>query len=232
MGRLRAQESRCRPEQRRQRQKKIKKETQPRQSKDKKPEPTPPKRDLKLEALLPYLEGKKTIVLAAESPSDLQTAVSLANEFKLKFVLNHISHSQPVLDYVASLKVPVIVGPIYEAPKEDERYDAVYSLPAQLYKRGVKIVFASYSAHNVRNLPDQAGFATAFGLPYDEALKAITINAAEIWGVADQLGSLDVGKTANVVAPFRTAIQRRTASKDHQTTPTMKIPSAWNPGSR
>ena len=168
-------------------------------SKDKKPEPMAPKRDLKLEALIPYLEGKKTIVLAAESPSDLQTAVSLANEFKLKFVLNHISHSQTVLDYVASLKVPVIVGPIYEAPKEDERYDAVYSLPAQLYKRGVKIVFASYSAHNVRNLPDAAGFATAFGLPYDEALKAITLNAAEIWGVADQLGSLDVGKTANVV---------------------------------
>jgi imidazolonepropionase-like amidohydrolase len=166
---------------------------------NKKPEPLAPKRDLKLEALIPYLEGKKTIVLAAESPSDLQTAVSLANEFKLKFVLNHIAHSQPVLDYVASLKVPVIVGPIYEAPKEDERYDAVYSLPAQLYKRGVKIVFASYSAHNVRNLPDQAGFATAFGLPYDEALKAITINAAEVWGVADQLGSLDVGKTANVV---------------------------------
>jgi imidazolonepropionase-like amidohydrolase len=168
-------------------------------SRDKKPEPLAPKRDLKLEALIPYLEGKKTIVLAAESASDLQTAVSLANEFKLKFVLNHISHSQPVLDYVASLKVPVIVGPIYEAPKEDERYDTVYSLPAQLYKRGVKIVFASYSAHNVRNLPDQAGFAIAFGLPYDEALKAITINAAEVWGVADQLGSLDVGKTANVV---------------------------------
>jgi imidazolonepropionase-like amidohydrolase len=168
-------------------------------NKDKKPEPLAPKRDLKLEALLPYLEGKKAIVLAAESPSDLETAVNLANEFKLKFVLNHISHSQPVLDYVASLKVPVIVGPIYEAPKEDERYDTVYSLPAQLYKRGVKIVFASYSGHNVRNLPDQAGFATAFGLPYDEALKAITINAAEIWGVADQLGSLDVGKTANVV---------------------------------
>jgi len=166
---------------------------------DKKPEPLAPKRDLKLEALLPYLEGKKTIVLAAESPSDLETAVSLANEFKLKFVLNHISHSQPVLDYVASLKVPVIVGPIYEAPKDDERYDTVYSLPAQLYKRGVKIVFASYSAHNVRNLPDAAGFATAFGLPYDEALKAITLNAAEVWGVADQLGSLDVGKTANVV---------------------------------
>ncbi|HUM06187.1 MAG TPA: amidohydrolase family protein [Terriglobales bacterium] len=166
---------------------------------DKKAPPLAPKRDLKLEALLPYLDGKKTIVLAAESPSDLETAVNLANEFKLKFVLNHISHSQPVLDYVASLKVPVIIGPIYQAPKDDERYDTVYSLPAELYKRGVKIVFASYSAHNVRNLPDQAGYATAFGLPYDEALKAITLNAAEVWGVADRLGSLDAGKTANVV---------------------------------
>jgi imidazolonepropionase-like amidohydrolase len=104
-----------------------------------------------------------------------------------------------VLNYVASLKVPVIVGPIYATPKPDERFDAVYSLPAQLYKRGVKVAFASFDAHNVRNLPYQAGFATAFGLPYDEALKAITLNPAEIWGVADKLGSLDTGKTANVV---------------------------------
>ena len=176
----------------------------PEKTKDKtkdKPKAAPmaPKRDLKLEALIPYLDGKKTIVLAAENPSDLETIVNFANEFHLKYVLNHISHSQPVLDYVASLKVPVIVGPIYEAPKDDERYDAVYSLPAQLYKRGVKIALASYSAHNVRNLPDAAGFATAFGLPYDEAMKAITLNPAEIWGVADKFGSLDVGKTANVV---------------------------------
>jgi imidazolonepropionase-like amidohydrolase len=164
-----------------------------------KKEPTPPKRDLRLEALLPYLDGKKPIVLAAEGPSDLQTAVGLAREFKLKFVLNHVSHSQPALDYIAGLKVPVIVGPIYETPREDERFDAVYSLPAELYKRGVKIAFATYDAHNVRNLPYQAGFAVAFGLPHDEALKAITLNAAEIWGLADKLGSLDTGKTANVV---------------------------------
>lgn len=166
---------------------------------DKKGPPSPPKHDLKLEALLPYLQGKKSIVLAAREPSDLETAVGLARQFNLKFVLNHISHSQPVLDYVAGLKVPVIVGPIYEDPKNYERYDAVYKLPGELYKRGVKIAFASYDAHSVRSLPYAAGFATAFGLPHDEALKAITLNPAEIWGVADQLGSLDVGKTANVV---------------------------------
>jgi imidazolonepropionase-like amidohydrolase len=166
---------------------------------DKKGPPSPPKRDLKLEALLPYLQGKKSIVLAAQEPSDLETAVGLARQFKLRFVLNHVSHSQPVLDYVASLNVPVIVGPIYENPKNFERYDAVYKLPGELYKRGVKIAFASYDAHAVRNLPYAAGYATAFGLPHDEAIRAITLNPAEIWGVADQLGSLDAGKTANVV---------------------------------
>jgi imidazolonepropionase-like amidohydrolase len=166
---------------------------------DKKPLPTTPKRDLKLEALLPYLQGKKPVVLAAEGPSDLETAVRLAQEFNLKIVLNHVSHTRPMLDYIASLKVPVIVGPIYETPKEYERYDAVYSLPAELQKRGVKIAFASFDAHNSRNLPYQAGFAVGFGLPPEEALKAITLNAADIWGVADQLGSLDTGKTANVV---------------------------------
>jgi len=161
-----------------------------------------PKHNLRLEALLPYLEGKKTVVLAAEEPSDLKTAVALAREFNLKFVLNHISHSQSVLDYVASLKVPVIVGPIYKTPKPEERYDTVYRLPAELHKRGVKIAFSSsfdVDTYNVRNLPYQAGFATSFGLPYDEALKAITLNPAEIWGMGDKLGSLDVGKIANVV---------------------------------
>ena len=164
-----------------------------------KPEPTSVKRDLKMEALLPYLEGKRPVVLAATEASDVQTAVALADEFKLKIVLNHLTHSQPVLDYVASLKVPVIVGPIYEDPKEDERYDTVYSLPAQLQKRGVKVIFASYDSHQSRNLPYAAGYSVAFGMPYEEALKGVTIYPAEVWGVADQLGSLDVGKVANVV---------------------------------
>ncbi|HWR34889.1 MAG TPA: amidohydrolase family protein [Clostridia bacterium] len=159
----------------------------------------PPKRDLKLEALAPYLEGTRPIVLAAHEPSDVETIVALANEFKLRFVLNHVTRSQKLMDRIAELKVPVIVGPIYELPKDDQRYDAVYRLPAELHKRGVKIAFASYEAHNSRNLPYAAGYAVAFGLPYDEALKAVTLNAAEIWGVDKQLGSLDAGKTANIV---------------------------------
>jgi imidazolonepropionase-like amidohydrolase len=163
------------------------------------PKATAPKRDLKLEALVPYLQGKKTVIIAADESNDVETAVHLAQEFGLKFVLNHVTHAQRVLDYIASLKVPVIVGPIYEEPKDDERYDTVYRLPAELQKRGVRIAFASYDSHNTRNLPYEAGFAVAWGLPYDEALRAITLTPAEIFGVADRLGSLDVGKLGNVV---------------------------------
>ena len=159
----------------------------------------PPKRDLKLEALLPYLRGKKPVVLAAEQPNDLLTALELANEFHLKVVLNHVTHSPALMDKVAATGLPVIVGPIYEEPKESERYDAVYSVPAQLARRGVKIAFASYDAHQARNLPYAAGYAVGFGLPPDEALKAITINPAQIWGVDKDLGSLEVGKLGNVV---------------------------------
>ena len=157
------------------------------------------KRDLKLEALLPYLHGQKPVVIGAKDGYDVENAMRLAREFNLKVVLNHVTHSQDILDEIASWKVPVIVGPIYDFPRGDERYDAVYSLPAELYKRGVKIAFASYHVEHNRNLPYAAGYAVAFGLPYEEALKAVTINPAEIWGVADKLGSLDVGKTANVV---------------------------------
>jgi imidazolonepropionase-like amidohydrolase len=114
-------------------------------------------------------------------------------------VLNHVAHSASLLDKIAATGLPVIVGPIYEEPKAWERYDAVFKMPAELAKRGVKIAFASYDAHYVRNLPYAAGYATAFGLPHDEALKAITLNPAQIWGVADKLGSLDIGKQANVV---------------------------------
>jgi len=159
----------------------------------------PPKRDLRLEALLPYLHGQKPMVLAAEEPNDLQTILDMAKEFHLKVILNHLSHSSEVLDKVAASGFPVIVGPIYEQPKEWERYDAVYRLPAEMAKRGIKIAFATYDAHNARNLPYAAGYAVGFGLPAAEALKALTLNPAQMFGVDKDLGSLDAGKMANLV---------------------------------
>jgi imidazolonepropionase-like amidohydrolase len=173
----------------------------------------PPKRDLRLEALLPYLHGQKPMVLAAEEPNDLQTVLDMAKEYHLKVILNHLSHSGEVLDKVAASGFPVIVGPIYEQPKEWERYDAVYRLPAEMAKRGIKIAFATYESHNARNLPYAAGYAVGFGLPADEALKAITLNPAQMFGVDKDLGSLDVGKMANVVVANGDPLDVRTDVK-------------------
>ena len=118
-----------------------------------------------------------------------------------------------MLDKIASYHVPVIVGPIYDLPEAGERYDAVYSVPAELAKRGVTVALASYGNEFERNLPYAAGYAVAYGLPYDKALRAITLTPAEIFGVADKLGSLDVGKTANVVIANGDPLDVRTSVK-------------------
>ena len=175
----------------------------------------PPKRDLKLEALLPYLHGEKPVVLAAYESYEVEVAMGLAKEFHLKVILNHVTHAQDVLDEIASYHVPVIVGPIYDAPRPDERYDAVFSLPAELQKRGVKIALSTSGRDmgGSRNLPYAAGYAVAYGLPYDEALKAITLNPAEMFGLGDTLGSLDMGKSANVVVANGDPLDVRTAVK-------------------
>ena len=175
----------------------------------------PAKRDLKLEALLPYLHGEKPVVLGAYESYEVEVAMGIAKEFHLKVILNHVTHAQDILDEIASYHVPVIVGPIYDFPRPDERYDAVFSLPAELQKRGVKIALATAGEDmgGSRNLPYAAGYAVAYGLPYDEALKAITLNPAEMFGLGDQLGSLDVGKTANVVVANGDPLDVRTSVK-------------------
>ena len=169
--------------------------------------------DLRQEALLPYLRGEKPVVIGVYEGHDVEAIMAMANEFHLKVILNHVNRAQGIYDKIASYHVPVIVGPIYDLPEAGERYDAVYSVPAELAKRGVKIALASYSLEFNRNLPYAAGYAVAYGLPYEEALKSITLNPAEIWGVADKLGSLDVGKTANVVIADGDPLEVRTSVK-------------------
>ena len=101
---------------------------------------------------------------------------------------------------LAKRKIPVILGSTFAVPMEDDDpYDEPFSLPGQLQKAGVKIAFASFGVQFARNLPYQAAQAVPFGLPYDEALKSVTLNAAEIWGVADQYGSIEKGKWADLI---------------------------------
>ncbi|HEX3968212.1 MAG TPA: amidohydrolase family protein [Edaphobacter sp.] len=169
--------------------------------------------NLRNEALIPYLKGEKPVVLGVYDGHDVETAMAFAQEFHLKVILSHVTRAQDVLDKIASYHVPVIVGPIYDLPTANERYDAVYSVPGELQKRGVKVILASYNVSNSRNLPYSAGFAVAYGMPYDEAMKSITLNPAEAFGLGDKLGSLDVGKIANVVIADGDPLDVRTSVK-------------------
>ena len=82
---------------------------------------------------------------------------------------------------------------------EDSPYDQAFTLPGEAYKAGIKIAFGTFTNEFVRNIPYQAATAVAFGLPYEEALKALTINPAQIWGAGDLLGSVEKGKVADLI---------------------------------
>jgi imidazolonepropionase-like amidohydrolase len=110
--------------------------------------------------------------------------------------------------------IPVIIGPVTEVPREeDDDYDVNYSHAAKLYKAGVKFAFQTNDGAYVRNLPYQAGTSAAFGLPKDEALKAVTLYPAQIFGVDKLLGSVEVGKMANLIVTDGDPLEFKTIVK-------------------
>ncbi len=162
-------------------------------------EPSPPERDLKMEALAPALRGEVSVVARAERLDDIETAIRIAEEFSLKLILSHASDAYKIADRLAAKKIPVLVGPITTQPETIEKLGAIYENAARLAAAGVKIAIQTADVHNVRNLPYQAGLAAAYGLPLDKALRAITISPAEILGVAERIGSIEVGKDADIL---------------------------------
>src|SRR5213078_1995043 len=110
--------------------------------------------------------------------------------------------------------VPVIIGPIMTMPQErEDPYDAPFANPAKLHAAGVRYCIRSSGSSNARNLPYEAAFAVSYGLPADEGLKAVTLYPAQILGVADQLGSVEVGKRANLVLTDGDLLQASTQVK-------------------
>jgi imidazolonepropionase-like amidohydrolase len=171
-------------------------------------------RDLMLEALVPYVEGRLPVVMHASLARDITAALELADEFKLKVILSGAQDVARVLDDVKKRNIPVLLGPILALPqREDDPYDLLFSNAKTLHDAGVPFAIQTSDAHNTRNLPYHAAACAAFGLPKDVALKAITIYPAQIWGVADRLGSLEAGKTANVVLTDGDPLEIRTNVK-------------------
>lgn len=168
-------------------------------------------RDLILEALVPVVEGRVPVVMHANQARDIRAAIEFADEFKLKVILSGANDVARVVDQLKSRNIPVLLGPILNLPqREDDPYDLLFTNAKTLYDNGIRFAIQTQDAHNSRNLPYNAGSAAAFGLPKDVALKAITIFPAEIFGVADRLGSLEVGKTANVIVTDGDPLELRT----------------------
>ena len=157
-------------------------------------------RDLILEALVPVVEGREPVVMHANLERDIRAALKFADEFKLKVILADAEDVARVIPELKSRNIPVILGPILSLPpREDDPYDLVFSNAKTLNDAGIPFAIQSSDAHNARNLPYNAAACAAFGLPKDVALRSVTLAPAQIFGVADKVGSLETGKLANII---------------------------------
>ena len=153
---------------------------------------------LDLEALQPVLKGQVPLAIQANRASDLLAAMRLADEFKVRLVLLGAAEGWMVADQLAKAHVPVVVKPLTNIPSFDA-LGATLENAARLTRAGVTVALASFDTQNSRNLRQEAGNAIAYGMDRDAALRAVTLVPARLWGVADRIGSLEVGKDADVV---------------------------------
>ncbi len=158
--------------------------------------------DARWESLQDVLAGKVPIIVLADSLEQIQQAVAFADEFKLKLIIVGGYDAPRCADLLKPREIPVIVTAVYRLPRRrGDDYDAPYTLCERLRAAGIKFCISSdarFGATGVRNLPYHAATAAAYGLPADEALKAITLYPAQILGVADRVGSLKPGKDATL----------------------------------
>jgi imidazolonepropionase-like amidohydrolase len=158
------------------------------------------KTDLKFEAMLPVLDSTLSVVIRAAREREIKEALAFADQEKVRVILSGVEEIGDLAEELKKRKIPVILGETFRLPAQmDDPYDEPYTLPARLHAAGVKFAFGTFDTQFARNLPFQAANAVAFGLPYEKALEAVTIGAAEIWGVAGEIGSIEKGKSADLI---------------------------------
>jgi imidazolonepropionase-like amidohydrolase len=167
--------------------------------------------DTRLEAMQPYLRAERPVIINATTHAQIVGALKLIDELKVKGIIAGGSEAWKAVDELATKKVPVIVGEVLALPLNPyDPYDCMYANAGQLVRAGVRIAFQSNDSSNARNLPYQAAMAVAYGLPRDEALRALTSNAADLLGVGEKLGTLEAGKIANLVVTDGDLLEIRT----------------------
>ena len=156
-------------------------------------------KDLVLEALVPVVEGRLPLLVNVSGDANIRDAVAFAEREKVRIIIAGATDAHLVAPLLKEKNIPVIIGNVLTTPGREDAFHAVtYQTAGELAKAGVKIAFATSDAAYVRNLPFHAAMSIAWGLDRDEALKALTINAADILGIADRVGSLEAGKDANL----------------------------------
>ncbi len=157
-------------------------------------------RDLKLEALGRVVNRELPFLVMANSERSINDAIDFAARNEVRIIIAGGGEGWKVRERLASENIPVILGKTAAMPSgEDDGYDQAYANPGLLYEAGVKFAIATFDAAGSRTLPYEAGMAVGYGLPWEEALKAVTTNPAEILGVSDRLGTIEVGKIANLI---------------------------------
>lgn len=157
--------------------------------------------DVRLEALRGVLDGETPVLVVANDLRQIQDAMTWAEQEGVKMVLVGGRDAGYVAPLLAQRQIPVLLSGVLDSPDRAwEPYDRSYSLPAELHRAGVKFgITGGTSAAYGNRLPYEAGAAIAYGLPEDEALKAVTLNPAQFLGFADRVGSLEVGKDATLL---------------------------------
>jgi imidazolonepropionase-like amidohydrolase len=157
-------------------------------------------RDLKLEALVPVIRGELPLLVFADRARDIRNAVEYCDKHNLRMILAGGDEAYKVKDLLRSKSIPVILRPTLTLPEdEDDPYDRLLSQPAELAAADVKFAFGSFDNSFARRLGQNAANAVAHGLRYEEALRAVTVNPAQIFGLGNQIGTLETGKIANVI---------------------------------
>lgn len=165
-------------------------------------------RDLRMEAMMPYVRGEAPVVFQANEYKHILDTLEFAEKYGLRCVIRGGSEAWKCADLLAEKDVPVIISSVTNYPSSKyEPFDSVFANAAMLDKAGVRYCFATGSAAEAFNLPIHVGMAVANGLPVDRAERAVTLGAAEILGIDDQVGSLEVGKVANVIVCSDSPIQ-------------------------
>lgn len=171
----------------------------------------PVRTDARYMAMIPALNREIPVVVSANGTSQINDAITWAKQENLRLVIRGGDDAIHVADRLRAENIPVILTSTMDAPtRAHEGYDAAYSRAAQLHQAGVKFAISGGSGSLYTDrLPYEAGVAVAFGLPEEEAIKAVTINAAELMGLSDRLGSLEVGKQATLLITTGTPIDTR-----------------------